>query len=130
MTSRDTNVPCARDPLTAQSVGEQLASRLYAAEAAIDNALKEAGMLISMLPSARADLWLSAVTGQRVFDEAAASIQALAQARGHMVSAHNTLAAIARRLGLDVLATGPVDKPEDTPPIGQIPMGIVASATL
>lgn len=119
MNIRDLGAAGAPEPGTAESVGEALANRLYAAENAIDSALTEAGALMSMLPSARTTLWLSAVTGQRIFDDAAASIQALAQARGHMVSAHNTLAALARRLGLEVLATGPVDKPEDTPPIGK-----------
>lgn len=35
-----------------------------------------------------------------------------------MVATHNTLSALARKLGLDTLAVGPLDKPEDTPPNG------------
>lgn len=113
MTTRQSADPDGRDAITAQAVGEALAGRLYAVEAAIDGAMRESALLISMLPSARADLWLSAVTGQRIFEDSTASVQALAKARGHMVSTHNSLAALARRMGLDVLATGPINKPDD-----------------
>ena len=101
-----------------QSIGEALAARLYTAEAAIDRAMADTAALAAALPEARADAWLSAVTGQRAFSGAAATISALAEARGHLVQTHNTLAALARKLGLESLAVGPVDKPGDTPPVG------------
>ena len=104
--------------MSRQSIGEALAARLYTAEAAIDKAMAETAALAAALPGARADAWLSAVTGQRAFSGAAATISALAEARGHLVQTHNTLAAVARRLGLETLAVGPVDKPGDTPPVG------------
>ena len=104
--------------MTRQIIGEALAARLYAAESAIDRAMSEAAALTAALPAARADAYLSAVTGQRAFSGAAAAIGALAEARGHLVQTHNTLAALARKLGLETLAAGPVDKPGDTPPIG------------
>ena len=100
------------------SVGEALAARLYAAESAIDQALIETATLAAALPAARADAWLSAVTGQRAFAGTAAAIGALADARAHIVQTHNTLTALARKLGLDALAVGPLDKPGDGPPIG------------
>jgi len=101
-----------------ESVGEALADRLYAAETAIDLALAETAQLAAMLPTARAQAYLSTVTGQKAFDGAAASIGALTSARSHLIDTHHTLAALARRLGLDTLAVGPVDKPEDRPPVG------------
>ncbi len=104
--------------MSRQSIGEALAARLFTAEAAIDRALAEAAALAAALPDARAEAWLSAVTGQRAFTGAAATISALAEARGHLVQTHNSLAALARKLGLDSLAVGPVDKPGDTPPVG------------
>ena len=104
--------------MTRQTIGEGLAARIYAAESAIDRAMGETAALAAALPGARADAYLSAVTGQRAFAGAAASLSALADARGHLVDTHNTLAALARKLGLDALAVGPVDKPDDTPPIG------------
>ncbi len=100
------------------AVGEALAARLYAAEAAIDQALVESATLAAALPAARSDAWLSAVTGQRAFEGTAATITALAEARAHIVRTHNTLGALARKLGLEALAVGPVDKPGDGPPIG------------
>lgn len=104
--------------MSRHAVGEAIAARLYAAEAAIDQALAETAFLAASLPAARADAYLSAVTGQRVFDGAAASISALAEARSHLVQTHTALAALARKLGLDTLAIGPLDKPGDPPPIG------------
>ncbi len=100
------------------SVGEALAARLYAAESAIDQALIETATLAAALPAARADAWLSAVTGQRAFAGTAGAISALSDARAHIVQTHNTLTALARKLGLDALAVGPLDKPGDGPPIG------------
>jgi len=104
--------------MSRQAIGENLAARLYAAETAIDLALAETATLAAMLPTARADAWLPAVTGQRAFDGAAGALSALSAARSQMVQTHTTLAALARKLGLDALASGPVDKPGDTPPIG------------
>lgn len=106
--------------MSRQAIGETLAARLYAAETAIDRALAETAALTAALPAARADAWLSAVTGQKAFSGAAASISALTEARGHLIETHNTLAAVARTLGLDTLAAGIVDKPGDTPPNGGV----------
>lgn len=100
------------------SVGEALAARLYAAETAIDQALIETATLAAALPAARANAWLSAVTGQRAFSATAATISALSEARAHIVQTHNTLTALARKLGLETLAIGPLDKPGDGEPIG------------
>lgn len=104
--------------MTRETVSEALSARLHAAEAAIDAALAETAQLAAMLPAARAQAYVSAVTGQKAFDGAAASITALAQARSHMVDTHNTLAALARKMGLETVAVGPLDKPEDPVPIG------------
>lgn len=102
--------------MSRETVGEALAVRLYAAEAAIDAAIHETASLAAMLPGARHEAFLSAVTGQKVFQGTAAGISALTEARAHIVETHNALAALARKLGLDILALGPVDKPEDRPP--------------
>lgn len=104
--------------MSRETIGETLSARLDAAEAAIDAALAETATLAALLPRARAEALLSATTGQKAFDGAAASIGALTAARSHLVDTHQALAALARRLGLDVLAIGPIDKPEDRPPIG------------
>lgn len=115
--------------MTRQIIGETLAARLYAAETAIDTALAETASLTAMLPAARAEAYLSAVTGQKVFEGAAAAIGSLAEARSHLVQTHNSLSALARKLGLDTLAVGPVDKPEDRPPVGGIAQSLNKSLT-
>jgi hypothetical protein len=101
-----------------QSIGEALTARLYAAETAIDQALSQTASLTAALPEARAQAFLSAVAGQSVFDGAAAAVQSLTEARAHLVRTHTALSALARKLGLEPLAVGPIDKPGDTPPIG------------
>lgn len=101
--------------MTRQTIGETLAVRLDAAERAIDQALFETASLAALLPGARAEAFLSAVAGQKVFEGASAAIGALTDARARLVDTHNALAALARKLGLETLAMGPVDKPEDKP---------------
>ncbi|RZJ18857.1 MAG: hypothetical protein EON91_03610 [Brevundimonas sp.] len=101
-----------------QTVGERLAIRLHAAEMAVDVAIAETAALASMLPQARIEAHLSAVTGQRAFEGVADAVNALIHARGHLVHTHNTLAVLARRMGLPDLAAGPTDKPDQEPPFG------------
>lgn len=115
--------------MTRSDIGQTLALRLYAAETAIDSALVQTARLAAYLPEARAEAYLSAITGQKAFDETARSVVALAEARGHIVRTHGCLAALARKLGLDALAVGPVDKPEDGPPIGGGSTGVISSKT-
>lgn len=111
-----------------QSIGETVSHRLHSTEATLDAALHEMASLAALLPRARTDAGLAAVTGQRAFDSTAAAICALTEARGHLVRTHATLAALARRLGLDALAAGPVDKPDDRPPVGGNIMALPESA--
>lgn len=100
------------------TVGQRLAHRLGSAETAVDAALAEVAALTALLPAARQEAWLSAVSGQRAFDGAAGAVGALTQARAHLIQTHNTLAALGRKLGVDVHATGPIDKPDTEPPVG------------
>lgn len=101
-----------------EAAGLTVAARLYAAERAVDAALAETAGLMVLLPQARTQANLSATTGQNAFDDVAAAIGALTNARARLVGAHGGLAALARRMGLDSLAVGPLDKPEDAPPHG------------
>ena len=100
------------------TIGATLSARLYAAEAAIDQAMADTAGLAAALPAARLEAALSATAGQKAFDEAAASLSALADARSHIVRTHQALAALARVLGLEILAVGQLDKPGDRPPVG------------
>lgn len=100
--------------MTKLAIGEALAGKLFAAEAAIDLALAETASLVAMFPTARADAYLSSVAGQRAFERGAAAVSALAEARGQLVATHNTLAALARKMGLETVAVGPLDKPRES----------------
>lgn len=104
--------------MSRQSIGETLSHQLHRSEAAIDTALSETAGLAVLLPRARIEAGLAAVTGQGAFDGTAAALTALTEARAHLIRTHITLAALARRLGLQALAFGPVDKPDDRPPVG------------
>ena len=104
--------------MSRQSIGDTISRRLHTTESTLDSALHEMAGLAALLPRARVDAGLSATTGQGAFDSTAAAIVALTEARAHLVRTHVTLAALARRLGLDTLAVGPVDKPDDRPPVG------------
>ena len=104
--------------MSRQSISETISRRLHASESALDAALHETTRLAALLPRARAPAGLSAVSGQRAFDGTAAAIAALTEARAHLVRTHVTLATLARRLGLDIIAAGPLDKPDDRPPVG------------
>ena len=108
--------------MTQTQAAETVASKLYAAETALDLALSEAAGLAALLPQARTQAYLSATTGQQAFDSVAACVSSLTEARARLVATHKSLAALARLRGLDALATGPMDKPEDdkTPPRGAI----------
>jgi len=87
----------------AEVAARNVAESLNAAEAAVDAALNEARTLTSMLPASA---------------PVAAPVSALGRARIRLARAHRSLSDLARRVGLDEATVGPLDKPEDTPPIG------------
>lgn len=101
------------------AVGQRLAQRLVSTESAIDAALAEVAALTALLPAARQEAWLSAVSGQRAFDGAANALSALTKARADLVQTHDALAALGRKLGVDIHVAGPIDKPGHEPPMGR-----------
>lgn len=101
-----------RDAAARVSTGLCVTGRLHAAEVAVDAALVEAQALTALAPVDRTGS-LQPAAGQ-----ATTAVRALSRARVHLARAHRTLADVARRIGLDETTVGPLDKPEDTPPIG------------
>lgn len=93
------------------SAGLRVSESLHTAEAAVDAALVEAQALTVLLP-AQGD---PHATGR---GPAVTPFRAVSRARVNLARAHRTLAEVARRIGLDETDVGPLDKPEDTPPIG------------
>jgi len=105
--------------MTLQSIAEALAAQLDAAERAVDRAIVETAALNALTPRARLDAEVSAVLGQAVFEEAAAALAAATEARTRLARAHAAITRVAKDLGVETVAAGPVDKPEDDPPHGR-----------
>ena len=103
--------------MSREVVGRDLGRRVQAAEIALDKALVEIAGLAAALPDARLKASLAATTAQPAFDGVAASLLAVTEARAHLGGAHRTLSALARKLGLETVAAGPMEKPEDRPPL-------------
>lgn len=99
-----------------ETIGWKLSSQLHVAETALDQAMVEIAKLAAALPEGRLQTSLGAGTAQPAFEGVAATLTAVTQARAHLGGTHRTLSALARKLGLEALAAGPVDKPEDRPP--------------
>lgn len=89
-----------------REAAENLANRLFAAEQAIDDAICKVADLAGYMPLARAQAKLSAVVGQNAIDQGAATLSALVEARGNLVSSHNHLAETRDQIGLQAMAMG------------------------
>lgn len=89
------------------------AQQLFRAENAVDGALREAGALVTLLPSLRMDAGLSAMHGPTVMHEVSDAIMALANARGALLKAHASLEAVRGQIGCRSVAIGDMDKPQE-----------------
>lgn len=83
-----------------------VASKLHAAEEAIDLAIIKICELNSELPSARLGAKLSATVCQPAFDLSASALQNLILCRSQTVQAHEVLAQTQRDMGLGAYAMG------------------------
>jgi hypothetical protein len=90
------------------SAGLKVTESLHAAEAAVEAALVEAHALTALAPG----------DDRAAPGRGTTPVRAVSRARAHLARAHRSLADVARRIGLDETTVGPLDKPEDTPPIG------------
>lgn len=95
-----------------------VAGDLYAAEAAVDEAIVKATSLIQTMIAARAELSLAATVAAGSQTKVMETLAALGQAREAITEAHTEMAKDHRRMGWGVYAAGPVNKPpEDGKPI-------------
>ena len=85
----------------ARITGHDVAAGLARAQAALDAATAESSTTAHADPASTQPL-----------------IQALKQAREGLDAAGIALSVLADRMGMEPLAVGPLDKPEDSPPIG------------
>jgi hypothetical protein len=93
-----------------------VAEHLFAAEAAIDEAIRCAAALAGALPAARLESGLSATVGQEAFSGAGRAIATLTDARAELVRTHGALATVRDGVGLRNIAFGGGDKEDPTQP--------------
>jgi hypothetical protein len=88
------------------AVVRRVATKLHAAEEAIDKAIIMLSELNRELPEARMEANLSATVGQEAFTASADALALLVQSRAKTVSAHGALAATQSDMGLGTYAMG------------------------
>ena len=91
-----------------QSAADEVARLLHDLEQQLDVAFERAGELAAALPRARLENRLSAVVGQPVFSHLTQSMHSISEARGHLVSMHRSIEAVAKATGIEVRAWGDV----------------------
>lgn len=84
----------------------EIAKLLFETEDAVDGALASTAMLVAAMAKGRRDAKLSAMVGQDAMEEVAATVAAIAEARGHIVSAHRALDATKDEIGLRTVNFG------------------------
>lgn len=83
-----------------------VAAKLFAAEAALDQALASVAELTAAMPRARMSAKISAVVGQDAIEDAADAQASLIEARRKLVAAHGKLEQVRVEVGLRVFAAG------------------------
>jgi hypothetical protein len=81
-------------------VAEQIASALFDAEHAIDQALAKTAHLTGVMPGLRKESGASALIGQEAVERASQAILALAEARRAIVETHKELSVAQKHMGL------------------------------
>lgn len=93
-------------PRLRQGVAQKVADRLFAVEAAIDEALTRAAELTAAMPQARTEARLPAIVGQDALDRATEAFVALVNARRHIVETHKSLDITRAEIGLQEVSGG------------------------
>jgi hypothetical protein len=107
------------------AVIRSVASKLHAAEEAIDLAIIKMCELNAELPTARLDANLSATVSQLAFDLAASALKTLILCRSQTVQTHEVLAQTQSAMGLGPVASGDAWKIFKT--AGEPPLALVES---
>lgn len=81
-------------------VAQKVANKLYATEAAVDGALKEAAELMTVMLTARQDIQVSTTFADESQVKLMAAMKALSDARSAMVAVHGELNEAQLRLGI------------------------------
>lgn len=110
-------------------IARNVATRLLATEEAIDAAIACAAELVGYMPAARQGTQVSASVGQPAFEQVIATMSMLAEARGRIVEAHESLAVSGLQARIPVRNFGGfVDKPRNNALAGLKVVGESAAA--
>jgi hypothetical protein len=104
---------------------EQIATALFDAETAIDEALSKTAVLAGAIPALRKRAGASALIGQEAMERASHAIVALAEARRAVVETHKELTVAQAQVGLGAVkmtSTGG-DGSKPTPAVAQASVG-------
>ncbi len=107
-------------------VAQRVATKLFAAEHAVDAALTEASELMADMLRARKDLGLSAVVGDGAAAKLVEAIAALGAARTAMVGAHDVLNETKLRIGVRTKMGGYEDKPASSAATDRVTMRVAS----
>jgi hypothetical protein len=100
-------------------VAQQIAKKLYAAEASLDSAISEAAELMTAIVKARQDLNLAATVDAKASAKLIDTLTALGQARTAIVGCHKELDEVRLRVGIRTRMGGFQDKPPEVAPATQ-----------
>ena len=87
-------------------VAEQIASALFEAERAIDDAIAKTATLTGVMPALRRQAGASALIGQDAVERASQAIMSLAEARRAIVETHKELSLAQTQIGLGAVMLG------------------------
>lgn len=96
-----------------RKAANEVAAKLFEAEAAIDRAIVAIGALASAMPQAQAAAKLSTVVGSDAYAHLGATVAALFEGRSHAVALHHALDEVKTGIGLRnfrVVGTGDAGK--------------------
>lgn len=96
-----------------RDAANSVASQLFAAEAAIDDALAKLGTLVTGLTTARSDARLSLVVGNEAYGHLGEAVTALVNSRSSVVALHHELDEVKNGIGLrniKIVGTGDAGK--------------------
>ena len=94
-------------------VAQRVATKLFSTEKAVDAAMVEAAELLAGMVEARAQLKVSAITGDAAQAKLVEAISALGEARSAVVEMHRELAEVKLRVGIRTKLIGVEEKPEE-----------------
>ncbi len=114
-----------------RQIGQSVAEKLFAAEAAIDAAIAAAATLAATIATAQQTPGIGACIGQDALLHVTQSCGDLVKARGSVIASHTALAVAQKQVGLGAVNFGGwVDKvaaATDGGPIGHRLLAVVAS---